>query len=436
MISKKNRKGFLITLIAILITISIPFMGNVHASVLKSITSIEDINTTVDVNDRYTLQKTLAATKGDGSTKAVAVKWNPSKASTSKAGTFTYRGTVAGYDEKVNLILTVIGITSMEDINETVDLDDSYTLPKTLTATRSDGRIETVTIKWSPSKASTKKAGTFNFKGTVAGYDKKVNLKLVVNNTNTTVYKSTLELYKPTSNDDADSIVADALKSDFSVNTSIDVSGDKYLAYQLEEYNSDNVSLGFDSNPDITIATSRADVVTVEVVDKKIVVIAGKAGIATIVITDSNTNTKYKIKITVVDEENIIKSVSWKSVTNPTHAVKYDYTKVLTTTSSDNDPKVSGINLSKSSSYTIRIQLVDMVSGMLYVDKNGNGTYDLNRDTTIGTLSVLVLGRHMPADDNYTDGITVKSGEDCNIIFVIKDKNGNAVPSKSIIDNF
>ena len=89
MIGKKNRKCFLILVMTLLITIGISFMDNVHARELKSITSIEDINATVDITDNYTLPKKVTATMSDRSTTAVAVKWNPSKASTSKAGTFT-----------------------------------------------------------------------------------------------------------------------------------------------------------------------------------------------------------------------------------------------------------------------------------------------------------------------------------------------------------
>ncbi|MBU3110148.1 Ig-like domain-containing protein [Clostridium lacusfryxellense] len=43
----------------------------------------------------------------DGSTQEVDVTWNPSTVDTSKAGTYTYQGTVSGYSSKVKLTLNI-----------------------------------------------------------------------------------------------------------------------------------------------------------------------------------------------------------------------------------------------------------------------------------------------------------------------------------------
>lgn len=144
------------------------------------IESIADINETVYINDRYTLPKEVTATMGDGSSKSVKVKWKSSQVKTSTAGETTYTGTVSGYDNNVNLKLTVIGISSIEDISESVYINDNYTFPKEVTATMGDGSTRALTVKWKSSKAKTSEAGETTYTGIVSGYDKNVNLKLTV----------------------------------------------------------------------------------------------------------------------------------------------------------------------------------------------------------------------------------------------------------------
>ena len=145
------------------------------------IKSIDNIIEIVYLNDSYTLPTTLIATMDDESTKSVSVKWSSSKANTSKAGESTYTGTVTGYSKKVKLQLTVIPIKSIENVSETVNLGDNYTLPTILTATMGDGSTKSVALKWSPSQANTSNPGTSTYSGTVAGYESKVTLILRVN---------------------------------------------------------------------------------------------------------------------------------------------------------------------------------------------------------------------------------------------------------------
>ncbi|KGK84183.1 Ig-like domain-containing protein [Clostridium sp. HMP27] len=144
------------------------------------IVSIADISEKIYINDSYTMPKTVIATMGDGSTKEVKVTWSSSKATVNKAGTTTYNGTVAGYSTKVKLILTVIGVTSVENINKIININDSFTLPTTLTAVMGDESTRDVKVSWSPSKPVTNKVGTYTYNGTVSGYSSKVKLTLTV----------------------------------------------------------------------------------------------------------------------------------------------------------------------------------------------------------------------------------------------------------------
>lgn len=278
-----------------------------------------------------------------------------------------------------------------------------------------------------------------------AGYSYKLTGSLTLTSLeNIDVSKSVLELYVPTGDPDAALMAVKAVKDDFSKDTTLDVSDDCYVAYQLDQYSSDNVSLGFDIAPTVTVSQSKADVLDpafgtdgVDIVGDKIVIKANKAGSATITVTDSKTKLKYTKKITVVDEGNKIDSVTWKSVADPSYAKTYTYSDFLTKTSSGNDPKISGINLTKSVSEAIRIKLTDKCNGELYVDKNGNGTFEADKDTDLGSLSVLVKG-DTAADEAKVDatGVTVAAGEDCTITFQIRNTDGDVVAAKSIYDNF
>lgn len=76
-------------------------------TIKKYIKSIANINTTVNQGDKFSLPGKIAAVMSDNTTQQVPVTWNPSKATTSKAGKFTFQGTVNGYNKKVILTLTV-----------------------------------------------------------------------------------------------------------------------------------------------------------------------------------------------------------------------------------------------------------------------------------------------------------------------------------------
>ncbi|VUZ26858.1 Uncharacterised protein [Acetobacterium wieringae] len=86
--------------------------GNKTAScvvtvVEPKIQSIDNIVVNVTQNDLYTLPGLVTAKMVDGSTRQVAVSWNPSSASTINIGSFVFSGAVDGYDQSVKLTLNV-----------------------------------------------------------------------------------------------------------------------------------------------------------------------------------------------------------------------------------------------------------------------------------------------------------------------------------------
>lgn len=72
-----------------------------------SITNIDEIKASVEQGQAYSLPSTVSAAYSDGTRKDVAVTWNPSTVDTSKSGTYTFKGTVTGYDDQAVLTLTV-----------------------------------------------------------------------------------------------------------------------------------------------------------------------------------------------------------------------------------------------------------------------------------------------------------------------------------------
>lgn len=155
--------------------ITLKFSLNVIA-----IASIENMSIKINLNDKYSLPLKVTAIMTDGSTREVDVTWSPSSADTSKAGTYSFEGTVNGYSNKIIITLNVITIASIENISNTINQNGKYSLPSKITAKMTDGSTREVEVTWSPSSVDTSKAGSFSYQGTVSGYESKVKLTLNV----------------------------------------------------------------------------------------------------------------------------------------------------------------------------------------------------------------------------------------------------------------
>lgn len=68
---------------------------------------IDDISANVTQYDIYNLPSTVLATLNNGTTREVEVSWKPIKADTSIIGTYTFEGTVVGYNGTAHLTLNV-----------------------------------------------------------------------------------------------------------------------------------------------------------------------------------------------------------------------------------------------------------------------------------------------------------------------------------------
>lgn len=91
----------------------------------EKILSIDPITVSVNEGDEYKLPTVITAKLKNGTIQA-NVKWNPDLADTGRPGTYKYEGTVAGFDGKVSLTLTVnpvrltlntIAVSNLKEIN-------------------------------------------------------------------------------------------------------------------------------------------------------------------------------------------------------------------------------------------------------------------------------------------------------------------------------
>ncbi|HEX3022061.1 MAG TPA: Ig-like domain-containing protein, partial [Lachnospiraceae bacterium] len=147
------------------------------------ISSIKNLSVAILQNGSYTLPQTVSAIMSDGAKKEFPVTWD-SNIITSKIGTSTYTGTVQGYSNKVTLTLEVKEGFNFFSVY-TPDSDDAYqdtpySLPKTAIAYQMDRTYIDVPISWSPSTVDLSQTGSFNYVGTVEGWDKKLTLTLNV----------------------------------------------------------------------------------------------------------------------------------------------------------------------------------------------------------------------------------------------------------------
>lgn len=74
---------------------------------VSQVTNVDDMNVSIRQGDSYTLPDIVTATLADGSVKQIGVVWNKNVNTEDPPGTYTYQGSVAGYDKPVNLNVTI-----------------------------------------------------------------------------------------------------------------------------------------------------------------------------------------------------------------------------------------------------------------------------------------------------------------------------------------
>lgn len=84
---------------------------------VPSIVSIDDINTTINQEDNYSLPTKLSANMSDNSTSSVDVSWDKALSMTSIPGNYVFKGTVEGYSKTVTLQLTINPFVPVQSIS-------------------------------------------------------------------------------------------------------------------------------------------------------------------------------------------------------------------------------------------------------------------------------------------------------------------------------
>jgi hypothetical protein len=291
------------------------------------------------------------------------------------------------------------------------------------TAAQTAPKSKTVTI--TPVAAGNTTVRFYN--GGLAGTKLSGTLSVKVSD-ETDVAKYKIELWTPATDTAADDYKGGTTTADYTSDLTIDISDDLYAVLNLNEYNVNNVKIGNVEPDEITITESKTGVVTaVTQADDSVLVTAQKEGTATVGLKYNGIT--YSKKFTVVDEGYTISSVDFKSIPTADYAKTYTYKTALTVTTTGNDPIIKGINLNKTASQAIRMDISGLANdGKLYIDKNGDGNWDAGTDTDLGTFEIIASGTFANAPVlNVEDGIQTAVGDEGTIIFKVWNPAGDKV---------
>ncbi|WKY43553.1 hypothetical protein Q5O14_13030 [Eubacteriaceae bacterium ES2] len=150
-----------------------------------------------------------------------------------------------------------------------------------------------------------------------------------------------------------------------------------------------------------------------------------KAGSTTVAVYNASSKLIDSRAVTVTTNAPYITGVTFNSVATVDYATTLNYMDVLNITESANDDIISsGITLSTTQPYTMRIGQVLGTEGYIYLDKVADGVYTAG-DILLGTLTEVVSSTTgAPAMVNPTNaitGLTTVSGNAGVVTFVVTD---------------
>ena len=150
------------------------------------VSSIANVSVTTTVGTVPILPYQVVATMSDRTTKNVNVTWvAPLTSQYASVGTFIVNGSIAeSFTIKAIANVTVVNpeltISSIANINKTINQNDVYSLPSTIEAIMSDNSRKQVSVIWSPSDVNTSIVGNYKFIGTVEDTTIKASLTIIV----------------------------------------------------------------------------------------------------------------------------------------------------------------------------------------------------------------------------------------------------------------
>ncbi|MHC6181337.1 N-acetylmuramoyl-L-alanine amidase [Clostridium sp. JNZ X4-2] len=120
-------------------------LGSMDGNKEITISSISNLSDNITAGDQYSLPTSVQATMSDGTSKKVPVIWWADSIDSSKTGTFTYKGTVPGYNRQVLFTLTIASNpTETPPSNDTpvIVIDPGHGMGKDIGATGINGLQE------------------------------------------------------------------------------------------------------------------------------------------------------------------------------------------------------------------------------------------------------------------------------------------------------
>ena len=150
------------------------------------VSSIANVSITTTAGTAPILPYQVVATMSDRTTKNVNVTWvAPLTSQYDSVGTFIVNGSIAeSFTIKAIANVTVVNpeltISSIANINKTINQNDVYSLPSTIEAIMSDNSRKQVSVIWSPSDVNTSIVGNYKFIGTVEDTTIKASLTIIV----------------------------------------------------------------------------------------------------------------------------------------------------------------------------------------------------------------------------------------------------------------
>jgi len=118
-------------------------------NIIPNIISISNMNITINTNSHFKLPTNIDAILRNNTLSKVNVKWNSNTIDTTHSGTHVFYGTVQGFNGSIVLTVNITNIYSnINDVNATVNHNEKYSLPQTVTATITNAVTTAATIKW------------------------------------------------------------------------------------------------------------------------------------------------------------------------------------------------------------------------------------------------------------------------------------------------
>lgn len=161
------------------------YLDNITIYNRYEISSVSNISDSINVGEKYTFPETVEVTTTEGNSVKAPVTWedNIKEITYDSEGTYTYEGTVPGFDGVITLTVSVTQITivSVENITDEIMQFTEYAFPETVEALLSNSATESVPVTWQGTEGfTTDIAGTYTFTGAVEGYGENIELTLKV----------------------------------------------------------------------------------------------------------------------------------------------------------------------------------------------------------------------------------------------------------------